>query len=292
MDQKNEKYSVEPVKLRVNLIGKRVDTGIIISLDDLQSLVSGLNGLSKYVTKKYLGRDLKAKYAKEMKEICSLGLTDLKKGSAILEIEAFPCGQQKLAGYVNPENIMQETIKLIDNLEGDGKRVPLEVAPHLDNITKPLSIQGTRLNFGVYQKEKLLYKSHELDYSSRKIVQQILERKKLSGGVMYGTLKVINLKDYSAKVQLLNMQLERFLFEPGSWENIRDLLESKVEVRYEGKGNNKRLIDIKTVRSLQEKQQMTARDVMDSNIFGSLKNREDFVNSVEYSRKMADNLFK
>ena len=88
------------------------------------------------------------------------------------------------------------------------------------------------------------------------------------------------------------VKLEKFYFEPHQWESIRDLLESKVEVKFEGKGFNRKMINIKTINSFQEKEKMTAKDLLNSGVIGALKHREDIKNSVEYAKKLADDLFK
>lgn len=138
----------------------------------------------------------------------------------------------------------------------------------------------------------LFTKTRKLTITSREKVQSILERRKLKGGVMYGLLKEINLKDYSAKIQLFNKKLEKFYFSESIWENIRDLLESKVEVKFEGKGFNKNLIEINKISSYQEKRKMTGKDLLDTGVFGIFRNRKDMVDAVEYSKKLADETFK
>ena len=187
---------------------------------------------------------------------------------------------------------MKDMINLVDGLEEDENKIPIEVAHYLDNLTKPLNEEKSTLEFNLYSSGTLLLQSKKLTISSRNKVQRIIERKRIVGGVMYGLLKEINLKDYSAKIELFNKRLEKFLFEENVWENVRDLLEEKVEVKFEGKGVNKKLISIKTISNLQQKQKMTAKDLLSSGVFGSMKGREDLKDSVGYAKKLADDLFK
>ena len=76
--KKSKKDNSGEVKLEVHLEGKYCNKNII-SLDDLQNLIAGVNGLSKYVTRKKLGKDVKSRLDKEAKEICTLGVKDIKK---------------------------------------------------------------------------------------------------------------------------------------------------------------------------------------------------------------------
>jgi hypothetical protein len=52
------------------------------------------------------------------------------------------------------------------------------------------------------------------------------------------------------------------------------------------------MIGIKSINSFQDKQKMTAKDLLDSGIVGALKHREDIKNSVEYAKKLSDDLLK
>jgi len=288
-EKQNEKY--ERIKVEVHLEGKSSNSNII-SLDDLQNLIAGINGLSKYLIKRKLGKGVKSRFDREMQEICSLGLKGIKQGSAILELNAFPDGQQKLDTKVNVQSVMQEMAKFIDELDIDAKQIPLEVAHYLDNLTKPLNKKEATLEVSVFSNGNLITKTRKLTITSRKKIQLILERRKLKGGVMYGLLKEINLKEYSAKVQLFNKKLEKFYFNESVWESIRDLLESKVEIKFEGKGINKNLLGIKEVGSYQEKRKMTGKDLIDMGVFGTLKHRKDMEDSVGYAKKLADDTFK
>jgi len=290
-DKEKKPFCNKDVELEVHLEGKTKDS-VLISLDDLQNLISGINGISKYLIKKKFGKQSRAKFDKEMQEVCSLGVKNVRPGSAILDIQAFPDGQQKLDPNLKIGNIMEEMIRLIDTFQSNEENVPLETAPYFDSLTKPLTTEESSLDVSILSDGKVTLKTKKLTIKSRRNIQTILERKKLRGGIMYGTLKEINLKDYSAKIQLFNKKLEKFSFEDSVWENIRDLLESKVEVKFEGKGTNKKMIEIKQVGSFQEKKKMTAKDLLESGVIGALKGRDDLKNSVEYAKKMADDLFK
>lgn len=129
-------------------------------------------------------------------------------------------------------------------------------------------------------------------FEKHKQILIIKEHKDNKTYVMYGTLKEINLKNYSAKVQLFNKRLEPFLFDSSVWESVRDLLESKVEIKFEGKGYNKKLIEIKEVRSYQQKKKMTGEDLLNMGVFGSLSYRDDLRDSVDYARKLGDEALK
>ena len=292
MDEKEKKpFYDKDVELEVHLEGKTKES-FLISLDDLQNLVSGINGISKYLIKKRFGKQARAKFGKEMQEVCSLGVKNVKGGSAILEIQAFPDGQQKLKPELKVESIMKEMIQLINTFQSNEENVPLETAPYFDNLTKPLTTEKATLNVSILSKGRVTLRTKKLTIKSRMNLQTILERKKLKGGIMYGVLKEINLKDYSAKIQLFNRKLEKFFFEQSLWETIRDLLESKVEVKFEGKGINKKMFEIKHVGSFQEKKKMTAKDLLESGVIGALKGRDDLKNSVEYAKKMAEDMLK
>ena len=144
MKKKSQTQNSESVKFKVHLEGKDCNTNII-SLDDLQNLVAGVNGLSKYVTRQKLGKNIKSKLDKEAREICTLGVKDITKGSAILEIEAYPDGQQKLDENVNTEIIMRETIRLINDFQDDESKIPIELGPYFDSLTKPLNKEESKL---------------------------------------------------------------------------------------------------------------------------------------------------
>lgn len=287
--EQNKKY--EEVKVEVHLNGKSSKSSLI-SLDDLQNLIAGINGLSKYLIKKKLGKGLKSRFDKEMQEICSLGLKNIRSGSAVLELNAFPEGQQKLGFGIDVKSIMEEMTTVIDELDIDEEHVPLEVAHYLDNLTKPLNNEDANLEISVFSKNVLIKRTKKLTINSRKKVQLILDRKKLKSGVMYGLLKELNLKDYSAKVQLLNQKLEKFYFNDSLWESIRDLLESKVEIKFEGKGMNKNLLEIKKIDNYQEKRKMTGKDLLEMGVLGTFEHRKDMGDSVAYAKKLAEDIFK
>ena len=187
---------------------------------------------------------------------------------------------------------MQDTISIINEFQEDENKIPLELGPYFDSLTKPLNKEKSNLSFSLYSAGVIVIKSEVLTTTSRNKVQKILARKRLEGGIMYGLLKEINLKDYSSKLQLFNKKLEKFYFDKDFWEKIRDLLQQKVEVRFEGKGYNKKMIDIKILSSFQEKQKMTVKDLLNSGVVGALKHRTDIKDSVEYSKKLADDLLK
>lgn len=290
MEYENKKEG-ENIELEVHLEGKN-SKNILISLDDLQNLVIGINGLSKFLVKKKFGKESRARFGKEMKEICSLGVKDIKKGSAILELQAFPEGQQKIDPQFEVSSIMKELINLVNNFDSDPDTFPLDALPYLDSFTKPLMDKQAELEISIIYNGKKTLTSKKLNFISRGKIQNILERKRLTGGTMYGNLKEINLKNYSTKIQLFNKKLETFYFDPEKWENVRDLLQLKVEVRFEGKRDNKKLIEIKEIKSYQDKKNMTGKDLLDMGIFGVLSNRDDLKNSLEYARKLGDEAFK
>ena len=227
-----------------------------------------------------------------MKEVCSLGVKTIKEGSAILELQAFPDGQQKLDSCFEVANIMKEMINMVNSFDSNPDKFPLDALPYLDSVTKPLDTEQALLEISILSNGKKTFTSKKLTFVSRKKIQTILERKKLKSGVMYGTLKEINLKNYSAKILLFDKKLETFFFESPVWEMVRDLLEYKVEVKFEGKGYNKKLIEIKEVGNYQQKRKMKGEDLLNMGVFGSMSYRDDLKDSVDYAKKLGDDAIK
>lgn len=276
--------------LNIHLLGKSMNSQLI-SLEDLSNIASGINGLARYIIKTKIGRQ---RTNEEVRRLCTLGISGIKKGSAILEIVPQEKGQLKLD--LNVETVMKELIQKINEFEkGKLEEADPQTFVYLDMLTRPLDSSESRLDLKLYLGKSLVVSSETLDSATHEKVKKALKTFKITSGVIVGTLTEINLKTYSFQIQTI-YELERIFFEPSYADTIIFLLRKNVEVTFERESNkskNRKLIDIRGLGiKSSSKKTMTARDVIDSGIIGKLSHRKDILDSVEYSKKLRDEVFK
>lgn len=289
LTSKMQGKEAEPL-LALHLQGKSTKS-MLISLEDLQDIASGVNGLANYFIRKKLGLASRGRFDKTTKAAFSLGISSLKPtGSVTLEVMAYGKQDQlESESKIRPLELFTDLVDSIESLKNEKiSAIPLDIVPYLDSITKPLD-DGATLDGGIYVSGKRIKEIQIMTSVIRVRVQELLEKRRITSEKLYGTLKILNLRDYSAKIQTFS-KLEIFHFDSSEWQTIRDLLQSRVEVTVETEDKGRNLISIKPIESFQEKREMTPADLLNSGIIGLLEHRQD-INAIEYSEKLANEVF-
>ncbi len=278
------------VSLSVHLKGKSSNSQLI-NLEDLSNLTAGIDGLVHHIVKTKIG---KARTNEEVKRLCLLGISQLREGSAIIDISVRQNGQAKL-GF-STKDILSEMIGIMNyaddkNLETVEKRV----YPYLDLITKPLDSEKAKLELKLYIDKREVQSSKTFTVETRKRVQEEFRTFQIQSGILNGILTEVNFKNYSFQVQTF-LKLEKIHFESKYAEKIISLLRKNVEVAFEResvKSKEKNLIEIKEAGiKLIDKKTMTAKDLLESGIIGKLSHRKDILDSVEYSKSLRNEVFR
>ena len=285
-----EKEENGQMNLSIHLLGKSTNSQLI-NLEDLANIAAGINGLARHIIKTKIGRQ---RTNEEVKRLCNLGISDIKKGSTILEVVAEEKGQLKLD--VSIEQIMRELIQKINEFEkNELEDADPQTFVFLDMLTRPLNSADSKLNLKVFSGSDLITESKTLDSATHEKVKKALKTFKITSGVLVGTLTEINLKTYSFQVQTI-YKLERIFFEPNYADTIITLLRRNVEVTFERESQRSRkrkLIDVRGlgVKTSFTKKMMTATDLLESGVIGKLAHRKDVSDSVEYVTKLREDFF-
>ncbi|HAB52195.1 MAG TPA: hypothetical protein DCE80_08520 [Ignavibacteriales bacterium] len=169
MKKKDEYKSKDDIELVVHLEGKSSNSQLI-SLDDLTNLAAGINGLTHQIIKNKVG---KARTSEQIKNLCLLGISKIKKGSAVLQISARQIGQLKIG--LDTENILSDVIESMNKIENnDITSIDSQIFPYLDLITKPLTSENSKLNIDLYSKSKKIATSNTFTYEQGKKFRKLL----------------------------------------------------------------------------------------------------------------------
>ncbi|MCL4381194.1 hypothetical protein M1141_02880 [Candidatus Marsarchaeota archaeon] len=283
--------------LEIHLKGKykknnKKKNKILISLDDLENIVNGINGLTKQITKQLIAKD-KTYFSKELKNIFSMGLVNIEEGSAILDFSGFRQDEQAtMDENLKPDYITSQVFNYINNLEISENKLHLDEAIYLNLLLKPITNKHVSIEISTYKNQKQIIKPKKLNFESKQKLQTLIDNKKLIyGEEIYGLLKELNIKDYSLQLQLYDYSMEKVYFDQNKWEQIRDMLGSKVKINLTKSKSVKTMLTIEPIQNFQEKKSMTGKDLLDSGLFGILKNNEEMKDSVAFAKKLANEVF-
>lgn len=283
--------------LELTLKGKSKKNNILISLDDLEDIIIGINGLTKHIAKQLLAKDKKYSekkyFSKELKEVYSMGLISIRSGSSVLDFTGFRQQNQDIIDTtMKSDYITDKVVNYMRNISINENELHLEEALHLSSILKPLNKNGESLEISAFKNNSRLFAPKILTFKSKQHLQYIIDKRKLIyGEEIYGTLKELNIKDYSLQLQLYDNSMQKIYFEQKHWEKIRDMLGSKVRIALADSKKTKNMISIEAIESFKDKKSFKASELLDNNIFGILKNENEMKDSVTFAKKLADEVF-
>ncbi len=284
--------------IEVVLKGKEKKNNVIISLDDLESIINGINSLTKHIAKEVIAKDERYSnrkyFSKELKELFSMGLVEINESqSTVLDFSGFKSERQDtLIDSTKPEHITNQVADYIKNIDISENKLHLDEALLLSSILSPLTNDNEYIQLSAYQGKKKLFTPKKLTFKDKQQLQSLINNRKLIyGEEIYGILKEINIKDYSLKLQLFNNSMEKIYFEPKDWETVRDMLSSKVKISITQSQKTKTMLTIERIGSFQEKKPMSSNDILKSGLVGILKNEDGMKNSVEFAKKLAEEVF-
>ena len=284
--------------IEVVLKGKEKKNNVIISLDDLESIINGINSLTKHIATEVIAKDERYSnrkyFSKELKELFSMGLVEINESqSTVLDFSGFKSERQDtLIDSTKPEHITNQVADYIKNIDISENKLHLDEALLLSSILSPLTNDNEYIQLSAYQGKKKLFTPKKLTFKDKQQLQSLINNRKLIyGEEIYGILKEINIKDYSLKLQLFNNSMEKIYFEPKDWETVRDMLSSKVKISITQSQKTKTMLTIERIGSFQEKKPMSSNDILKSGLVGILKNEDGMKNSVEFAKKLAEEVF-